>query len=226
VWPWAHAGYLPSVEPVPAAVLPPAGTYPQATESLPGGSQSGEPQSGGPSSSGPYPSGPYPTGPYPTGPYSSGPPVPVAAVPPPWTVAPTPHEGQWRPGRVEAVPGTGFGVMHLHVAPLTSGLAIGALMAGIAAILVSFVVLCFGLAGATDGWGPWVAGAFTVLGGLAGIGGIGLGVTALRQIRGSGKAGMIRFSGRGVAIGGISCGATGLVISLLSLTGSLLLALG
>jgi hypothetical protein len=127
---------------------------------------------------------------------------------------------------VEAVPGTGFGVMHLQVAPLTSGLAIGALIAGIASVLVSFIVLCFGLAGASDGWGPWVAGAFTVLGGLAGVGGIGLGVSAVRQVRGSGRPGTIRFSGRGVAIAGISCGAAGLLISLLSLGGSLLLTLG
>jgi hypothetical protein len=184
VSPWAHAGYLPPVEPIPAPVLPAAA------------------------------------------PFAAG---PVAAAGPaaqPWTVAPTPTEGRWRPGRVEPVAGTGFGVVHLQVAPLTSGLAVGSLMAGIAAVLVSFVVLCFGLVGASEGWGPWVAGAFTVLAGLAGAGGIGLGMVALRQIRSSGGPGAIRFTGRGVAIAGVSCGGAGLTISLLALATSLLLTAG
>ena len=45
------------------------------------------------------------------------------------------------------VPGTEFGLVQLRVVPITSGLAIGSLIAGIASILVSFLVLCFGLAG-------------------------------------------------------------------------------
>ncbi len=142
---------------------------------------------------------------------------PVSAPSASWSVAPTPTEGRWRPGHVEAVPGTGFGVVHLQVAPLTSGLAVGALMAGIAAVLVSLLVICFGVAGAEDGWGPWVAGAFTLLGGLAGGAGIGAGMAAMRQIRRSGRPGLIRFTGRGVAIGGVVCGAAGLAICLLAL---------
>jgi hypothetical protein len=126
---------------------------------------------------------------------------------------------------VQALPGTQFGVVHLQVAPITSGMAVGALMAGIAAILVSFLVLCFGVAGAADRWGAWVAGAFTVLGGLAGAGAAGLGMASLRQIRRSGAPGLIRFTGRGVAIGGIVCGAAGLGISVLALALSLWLQL-
>ena len=135
----------------------------------------------------------------------------------PATVPPPPAEGRWRPGRVEAVPGTGFAVVHPQIAPVTSGLGVGSLIAGIAAILVSFLVLCFGLAGADSTWGPWVAAAFTVLGVLAGAGGIGLGLAARRQIRRSGQPGRIRFTGRGAAVAGIACGATGLGIALLSL---------
>lgn len=150
---------------------------------------------------------------------------PVAAPAAPWTVAPTPAEGQWRPGRVDAVPGTDFGVVQLQIAPLTSGMAVGALMAGIAAVLVSFLVLCFGLVGSGEGWGAWVAGAFTVLGGLAGAAGVALGMAGLRQIRRPGPAGRIQFTGRGIAIAGIACGATGLGISILSFGLSLLLQL-
>lgn len=149
--------------------------------------------------------------------------VPAPAAP--WTVAPTPAEGQWRPGRVDAVPGTDFGVVQLQIAPLTSGMAVGALMAGIAAVLVSLLVLCFGLVGSAEGWGAWVAGAFTVLGGLAGGAGVGLGMAGLRQIRRSGRPGGIQFNGRGIAIAGIATGATGLGISVLSFGLSLLLQL-
>ena len=135
----------------------------------------------------------------------------------PAVVPPPPAEGRWRPARFEAVPGTGFAVVHPHIAPVTSGLSVGSLIAGIAAIIVSFLVLCFGLAGTGEAWGPLVAGAFTVLGVLAGAGGIGLGLAARRQIRGSGRPGRIRFTGRGAAVAGIACGATGLGIALLSL---------
>lgn len=190
----------------------------------------------------PYSAQPYPAHPYPAQPsspqvqvqagqasamQSSAPQFsgPMAAPAAPWTVAPTPAEGQWRPGRVDAVPGTDFGVVQLQIAPLTSGMAVGALMAGIAAVLVSFLVLCFGLVGSAEGWGAWVAGAFTVLGGLAGGAGIGLGMAGMRQIRRSARPGGIQFTGRGIAIGGIACGATGLGISVLSFGLSLLLQL-
>jgi hypothetical protein len=155
-------------------------------------------------------------------------PVPAPVLPPgvhpgtggspaPWPVPPPPPEGRWRPDRVEAVPGTQFGVVHLKVTPLSSGLAAGSLMAGIASVLVSFLVPCFGMVGVSEGWGAWVAGAFAVLGGLAGGAAVGLGLAALRQIRRSGRPGLIRFTGRGTAIGGIACGGAGLAIAALSL---------
>ena len=64
----------------------------------------------------------------------------------------------WEPERVDQVTGTGFGLVQFQVAPITSGLAIGSLVAGIASILVSLAVVCFGVAGAQEGWGGWVAG--------------------------------------------------------------------
>jgi hypothetical protein len=132
-------------------------------------------------------------------------------------VPPPPADGRWQPRRVEPVPGTGYAVVHLQVAPVASGLAVGALIAGIAAILVSFVVLCLGLAGVGGGWGAWVAGAFTILGAAAGLAGIGLGLAGSRQIRRSGLPGRVRFTGRGVAVAGVAGGSVGLGISLLSL---------
>jgi hypothetical protein len=119
--------------------------------------------------------------------------------------------------RVDPVEGTAFGVVHLEVAPVTSGMAVGALVAGIAALAVSFLVFCFGLAGAEAGWGALVAGAFTVLGVVAGGGALGLGLAALRQIRRSGQPGLIRFTGRGPALAGVWCGGIGLGTCLLSL---------
>jgi hypothetical protein len=111
------------------------------------------------------------------------------------------------------------------VPPVASGLATGSLIAGIASILVSFLVLCFGITGASDGWGGWVAGAFTVPGVLVGGGAIALGVLARRQIRRSGHHGQIRFTGAGRATGGIVCGAAGAGISVLALALGLLLQL-
>lgn len=142
---------------------------------------------------------------YPAG-YGGRPPVP-----------PQPRSGRWKPSRVDAVPGTGYAVVHLEIAPVTSGLAVGALLAGVAALIVGFIELCLGIAGARNGWGAWVAGAFTVLGLVTGGGGVGLGLAALRQIRRSGQPGLIRFTGRGPALAGVWCGGIGLGICLLSL---------
>lgn len=141
-------------------------------------------------------------------------------------VVPPPPREAWRPPRrVEAVPGTNFGLVHLDVPPVTSGLAIGALVAGIASVLVSFVVGCFGLAGAQDGWGAWVAGAFAMIAALAGGAAIGLGLLGLRQIRRTAPPPAIRFTGRGLAIAGIACGAVGLGLTLLGLAVSVLIQL-
>ncbi|WP_433300616.1 hypothetical protein ACQP2F_03675 [Actinoplanes sp. CA-030573] len=140
-------------------------------------------------------------------------------------VPPPPPAGRWQPERVEAVPGTEFGLVQLRVEPITSGLAIGSLLAGIAAILVSFLVLCFGLAGAGPGWGAVVAGAFTLLSVLGGAGAIIVGLVARRQIRRSGHTGQVRFTGGGLAIAGISCGGAGAGIALGGLALSVVLQL-
>jgi hypothetical protein len=129
---------------------------------------------------------------------------------------PKPAEA-WTPERVEPLAGTEFALVQLKVVPITSGLATGSLIAGIAAILVSTLVLCFGLLGLSDGWGAVVAGAFTVLGVLVGGGAAGLGLAARRQIKRSGQDGRVHFVGRGLATAGISCGAAGLGISALTL---------
>ncbi|MFI7540181.1 hypothetical protein [Actinoplanes sp. NPDC049599] len=144
----------------------------------------------------------------------AGPPAPMPGPPP--VLPPKPSEA-WTPERVEPVPGTEFGLVQLKVAPITSGLATGSLIGGIAAILVSTLVLCFGISGLSDGWGAVVAGAFALLGVLLGGGSAGLGLAARRQIRRSGKDGRVRFVGRGLATAGISCGAAGLGIAALTL---------
>ena len=147
-----------------------------------------------------------------------GPPYP-APVPPP------PPSGRWQAERVDAVPGTEFGLVQLKVVPITSGLAIGSLVAGIGAILVSLIVLCFGLAGADGGWGAVVAGAFALLALLAGAGAVAVGLVARRQIRGSGRTGQVRFTGKGLAAAGISCGGVGAGIAVASVLLSLMLQL-
>ncbi|XVV13454.1 hypothetical protein ACQP2X_03600 [Actinoplanes sp. CA-131856] len=148
---------------------------------------------------------------------------PPAAMP--YPPPPPPPNGRWRPERVDPLPGTEFGLVQLRVEPITSGLAIGSLVAGIGAILVSTLVLCFGIAGASGGWGGWVGGAFTVLSVLAGAGAIIVGVVARRQIRRSGQVGQVRFTGAGLGMAGIICGSAGAGIALLSLALTLVLQL-
>jgi hypothetical protein len=143
----------------------------------------------------------------------------------PPAVPPPPPSGSWRPERIDALPGTEFGLVQLRVDPITSGLAIGSLLAGIGAIFVSLLVLCFGLVGAQAGWGALVGGAFTLLSLLAGGGAVALGLAARRQIRRSGQTGQVRFTGRGLAIAGISCGATGAGIAAAALVLALMLQL-
>jgi hypothetical protein len=124
------------------------------------------------------------------------------------------------PSRVEPLPDGHFGVAYFEVPPITAGQATGSLVAGIGAILVSTVVGCFGLAGASGGWGALVGGAFAVLAGLAGAAGIGLGLVGLRRVqRGAGQV-----VGRGLAIAGISCAGAGICLTLLSM--ALAVALG
>ncbi|WP_236029677.1 hypothetical protein [Paractinoplanes lichenicola] len=150
---------------------------------------------------------------------------PPPQVPYPPAVPPPPPSGRWRPERVDALPGTEFGLVQLRVEPITSGLAIGSLIAGIGSILASLLVLCFGVAGSSGGWGGWVSGAFTLLSVLVGGGAIALGVVARRQVRTSGQTGQVRFTGAGLGMSGIVCGASGAGIALLSLALTLLLQL-
>lgn len=148
---------------------------------------------------------------------------PFPVMPGPGYVPVPPPSAQWTPERIDAIPGTGFGLVQLQVPPITSGLATGSLIAGIASILISVLVLCFGVAGAQAGWGGWVSGAFALLSVLFGAGAIALGLIARRQIRGSGRPGAVRFSGGGVAVAGIACGSSGAGIAVLCLVLSLVL---
>ncbi|SCF00114.1 hypothetical protein GA0070214_104393 [Micromonospora chaiyaphumensis] len=132
------------------------------------------------------------------------------------SVPPPPREAPRPPKRVDAVPGTPFGVVHLDVPPVTSGLAIGSLVTGIASILVSLLVLCFGVAGPNYG-GAWAAGAFTVLGVIAGTAAVVAGLLARRQIRRPAPPPAVRFTGRGLAVAGLSCGGVGLLVSVAGL---------
>jgi hypothetical protein len=164
--------------------------------------------------------------PYPS-PYGS-PPVPYGAPPSPYGYAPAPPRPAvtgWQPERVDQVTGTGFGLVHFQVAPITSGLAVGSLTAGIGAILVSFAALCFGLTGAEEGWGGWIAGAFTLLSVLACGGAVTAGLIARRQIARQPEPGRVRFTGRGLTTGGIACGISGAALALLSLGLGLMLQL-
>jgi hypothetical protein len=152
-----------------------------------------------------------------TQPPPGAPPAQPYPVPPPAYVPPPPASGRWQPERVEPLPGTEFGLVQLRVLPITSGLAVGSLIAGIGSILVAVLVLCFGVWGADSGWGGWVSGAFTLLSVVVGAGAIVLGLVSRRQIRRSGHTGQVRFTGGGMAIGGLVCGCAGAGIALLSL---------
>jgi hypothetical protein len=130
------------------------------------------------------------------------------------------------PSRVEPLQGTPFGLLFLNVPGGTSGPAVGSQVAGIASILVSFVVACFGFAGANAGWGAWVAGAFAVLAGVLGLAGVGLGLAGMRQVRRAPAPGTVRVTGRGLAIAGLSCGSAGIAITVLVLAIVLVVQLG
>ncbi len=107
------------------------------------------------------------------------------------------------------MPGAAFGLAILPAPVSSSGVAIGSLAAGIGSALVAGVVWCFGWLGAEEGWGGLVSGAFCVLASLLGIAAVALGVAGLRQTRR--QAGM---KGRGMAIGGIICGSSGILLAL------------
>ncbi|MBO0869723.1 MAG: hypothetical protein J2P15_14270 [Micromonosporaceae bacterium] len=119
---------------------------------------------------------------------------------------------------MEVLPGTGFGVAYPLVKPTLSGLAVGSMVGGIASVLVSLAVFCFGLAGAQPGWGVLVSGAFAILGGVMGAAATATGLVARRQILAI--SGELR--GRGLGVTGIVCGSIGMG---LTVVGFLLAAL-
>jgi hypothetical protein len=124
---------------------------------------------------------------------------------------PRPPQPSGGPIRVDAIEGTQFGVAYPAMPPTPSGQAITSMVAGIGSILVAFAVGCFGVGGAESGWGPTVSGAFALLSAFIGAGAIFIGGHALGNIRRSG--GMA--SGRGMAIAGISCGGSGVGLTVL-----------
>ncbi|MEE6305754.1 phage holin family protein [Plantactinospora veratri] len=155
-----------------------------------------------------------------------------------------PQESLRAPSRVDAVPGTPFGLVHLEVAPVTSGPAVASLVTGVGSVLVAFAGGCLGLAGSSPAdWGGWVAGAFAVLAGLLGVTGVLLGELGRRQTSPGGRAlwpgrrhpapaaapgataPPVRFTGRGLAIAGISCAAVGLALTVIALAVAVLLQL-
>lgn len=160
-----------------------------------------------------------PSGPAGTPPTSTPGWGPLPVVPPP-----PPRDALGQPSRIQPVPGTPFGVVHLDVPAVTSGLAVGSLVTGIASILVSLLVACVGVVGA-DADGAWAAGAFTTLGALTGAGAVGVGLFGLQQIRQPLPPPAVRFSGRGLAWAGVSCGGAGLLLNVGGLGLALLLGL-
>lgn len=126
------------------------------------------------------------------------------------------------PVRVEAVPGTPYGLAVLAAPRTASGVAASALVTGVGSVLVSLVVWCFGLAGAQQGWGGLVAGAFAALAILLGAAGIVLGWLGMRQIRLAAGA----MTGRGVAVSGLVCGIVGFVLAAAGLITAIILSAG
>jgi len=149
--------------------------------------------------------------------------VPVVAPPPvppvqpvrpglglPLPPVPPPAGAPWRPPkRVEPVPGTPFAVAYLYVPQTTSGPAIGSLVAGIGSLLVTLLVGCFGLISVQANAGALVGGAFAVLALATGTAAIALGLVGLRQVK------RAPVGGRGLAIGGIACGSSGIALALI-----------
>lgn len=137
------------------------------------------------------------------------------------TQPPPPTEGVRRPTRVEPVAGTPYGLAIYAGPPMTSGPAVGGLVAGVGAVLTSLLVSCFGLSAAAAttvegqpaGAGVLAGGAFAILAGLLGTAGIGLSVAGLRQIRRSSTP----VGGRGMAVAGIATGGSAILIAVCSL---------
>lgn len=130
---------------------------------------------------------------------------------------PPPAGGSVLPAaRVEPIPGTPFALAYLSVPRPTSGTAIGSLVAGIASLLVTCLVGCFGWLGAQQGVGALVGGAFAVLGTALGAAAMGLGIVGRRQQR------RTAAGGRGMALAGIVCGASSIGLILITMVALLL----
>jgi hypothetical protein len=119
--------------------------------------------------------------------------------------------------RLQPVGGTPFAYAYVRVPPVTSGLAIGSLIAGIASIAVALGMVCLGLSGASDGWGALVAGAFAILSILLAAAAIAFGRSATRMIRRAAGA----TSGSGMANAGMTCGWVGAGLSVIGFFGAL-----
>jgi hypothetical protein len=117
------------------------------------------------------------------------------------------------PVAVRPVPGTGFMVAVVGIAPTMSGRAVASLVAGVGSILVSLVVGCFGVLGGQSGWGPKVAGAFALLALFAGVASVVMGRMALREMHRLPEA--VRPRGRGFALSGLVCGSSGIGLTVL-----------
>lgn len=187
-----------------------------------------DPAAGRPSLPAPYPQAPasYQQGPAPA-PYPAAQTQlytrPAAQAPYPYQPGPPPRgPGLPRPVAVLPIPETPFGIAVVGVAPTISGPAVASLVVGVGSILVALVVGCFGVVGADAGWGPMVSGAFAVLGGLAGAAALVLGRMGLRQIKRVAGA----VTGRGVALAGIICGASGLALVVLAFVSAIALTAG
>jgi hypothetical protein len=127
-----------------------------------------------------------------------------------------------RAERVDAIPGTPFGIAYAAVPQIASGQAVGSMIAGIVSVLVAIIELAFGLGGAAAGWGPSVAGAFGILAFVLGVAAIVGGLFARRAIRRS--AGVLH--GLGLARTGLILGIVGVAAALLSFGASLLATYG
>lgn len=133
--------------------------------------------------------------------------------------APPPGGGARGGLRVEPVPGTSYAVAYLPVPPTVSGAAVGSMVLGIGGILVALFVICLGLGKVS----PVGAGAFTITAALFGGAAMVVGGLAVRQTAapspaaGQPGAPATRRSGRGMAVTGIACGGTAVLLGLLGL---------
>jgi hypothetical protein len=125
------------------------------------------------------------------------------------------------PAHVEPVAGTDFGLAYALLPPLTSGQAVGAMVAGIGSVVVALVTICFGVVGASRGWGALVAGAFAILATILGVAGVSIGTYARRAIRRSRGA----VTGSGLATSGLICGYVGVGLAVLGFAGALIATL-